>query len=168
MRISIARTDDADALSAVARATFLQSFATDVGWPDIALRAAREDSPDAFRARMADGATCWLARVAATDAPVGFAMLCAPELPVDTEPTDTELKRIYVLHRFHGHGLGARLLEAAEDHAHDSGRTRLLLGVKDDNPSVAWYRRRGFATVGTRRFRVGENWFDDLVMAKPL
>ena len=168
MNILVSRSEDAEALSAVARATFLQTFAHEVGWADIAMRARDEDSPEAFRARVAEGSPLWLARVEKTDAPVGFAMLCEPDLPVDTGAEDVELKRIYVLHRFHGTGLGARLLSAAEACARAEGRARMLLGVKDDNPSVDWYRRRDFEVVGTRRFRVGRNLFDDLVMAKAL
>ena len=168
MNIVISRSEDAEGLSAVARATFLQSFAHEVSWPDIAMRARDEDSAEAFRVRLAEGSPCWLARVEGTDAPVGFAMLCEPDLPVETGVGDVELKRIYVLHRFHGTGVGARLLAEAEAHARGENRRRMLLGVKDDNPSVSWYRRRGFVVVGTRRFRVGESLFDDLVMAKEL
>ena len=168
MNILISRSEDAEALSAVARATFLQSFSHEIGWPDIAMRARDEDSPEGFRKRFAEDSPCWLARVEGTDAPVGFAMLCAPELPVETGVGDVELKRIYVLHRFHGTGTGARLLSAAEAHAREEGRERLLLGVKNDSPAVDWYERRGFEVVGTRQFRVGESLFDDLVMAKSL
>lgn len=168
IRIRRADADDAHALSAVARATFLATFADTVGWPDMQARGRDEDSPEAFREHAEAGDPVWVAEVRDTRAPVGFAMLCAPDLPVETGPGDIELKRIYALHRVHGMGVGRRLLEAVEAHAREAGRSRLLLGVHAENPTIAWYGRRGFAAVGTRRFRVGGAWFDDLVMAKSL
>ena len=167
--IHVARSVDASALSAVARATFLESFADIVPFGDIALRADTEDSESGIAARLESGAVAWLARHADTDAPVGFAMNCAPELPeVEAREDDRELKRLSLLHRFHGTGTGAALLAAAVEEARQGGSARLLLGVYAQNPTVAWYRRRGFAPVGTRVFRVGNRYFDDLILALDL
>ncbi|MEM1053420.1 MAG: GNAT family N-acetyltransferase, partial [Pseudomonadota bacterium] len=73
-------------------------------------------------------------------------------------------KKIYVLSRYQGNGTAQRLfaevLKAAE------GSERLLLGVKDDNHrAIAFYKRQGFETIGTRRFDVGGKLYDDLVFA---
>ncbi|MGB6229297.1 MAG: GNAT family N-acetyltransferase, partial [Litorimonas sp.] len=90
----MAPSRDPDRLSFVARATFLESFAHLIGYEDIVKRATEEDSPAAFRGRLRDGGTAWLASVAATGTPVGFALLTRPELPeVRTHGLDLELKR---------------------------------------------------------------------------
>ena len=55
--------------------------------------------------------TAWLAVTAVGGAPVGYAMLTPPELPVETmEAGDVELKRIYALSRFHGSGVAQRMM----------------------------------------------------------
>ena len=56
-----------------------------------------------------------------------------------------------------------RALEAAQGHR------RLLLGVYAQNDrALAFYRKQGFADLGTRQFNVGGKLYDDLVLARPL
>jgi ribosomal protein S18 acetylase RimI-like enzyme len=112
------------------------------------------------------------------DAPVGYAMLTAPELPTfAVEPTDIELKRIYLFSRFRAAPVtgfpGVRpaqaLLNAAIADARSLGRTRLLLGTHANNlRAIAFYRRNGFAEAGTRTFQVGSQVCSDLIFTKPL
>jgi len=99
-------------------------------------------------------------------APVGFAQLTAPELP-GAQDGDIELKRIYLLSRFHGTGVGAALMAAAVAGA--AGHKRLLLGVYARNArAIAFYRKQGFEPIGERQFDVGGQLFDDVVLARPL
>ena len=169
MDFEITRTSDADALSAVARATFLQTFAHMIPWRSLAARARTQDSPGAFRDHLDRGDAAWLARVRSTQAPIGFALLTAPRLPeVETQASDLELKRIYLLDRFHGHGLGHRLHDAVEVEARERGASRLLLGVYHENPTLNWYARQGYREIGSRAFTVGEDTFHDLILAKAL
>ena len=82
---------------------------------------------------------------------------------------ESEIKRIYLLHRFQGQGLGAQLMEEALADAKAAGFTRALLGVFGRNAAaIAFYRRQGFGQVGVRRFQVGANTYDDLVLARDL
>ena len=60
---------------------------------------------------------------------MGFALLSPPDLQVPAGPGDVELKRLYLLHRFHGGGAGAALMEAVADAAARAGFDRLLLSV---------------------------------------
>ena len=166
--IRVSPSTDAAALSAVARATFLETFADIIPFADIARRAADEDSEAGMEAMLREG-PAWIAAVEETDVPVGYALVSPPDLPsIDTDEGDLELKRIYLMHRFHGQGVGRRLLEAAIAHARERTAGRLLLGVYHANPTLAWYERQGFAQIGTRRFRVGGRFFDDRIMALAL
>lgn len=80
-----------------------------------------------------------------------------------------ELKRIYLLNRFHGTGLGGRLMATALDSAAHAGFTRMLLGVFGGNArAIAFYARQGYVEAGVRKFRVGANEYDDLVLARAL
>ena len=80
---------------------------------------------------------------------------------------DIELKKIYLLSRFHGSGIARRLFDAALAGA--AGRKRLLLGVKNDNHrAIAFYTKQGFRQIATRRFDVGGTLYDDVVLARAI
>ena len=50
-------------------------------------------------------------------------------------------------------------------HAREIGAARMLLGTYDQNHrAVAFYQRAGFEKVGERRFPVGNQIFNDIVM----
>lgn len=165
-----ARKGDGQALAIAGQATFLETYAEVLPVSDILLHFERHYSPDAFEHALADpDDALWLAEVAATRSPVGFALICPPDLPVTLEPGDLELKRIYLLHRFHGAGVGAKLMAASVEEARARGAPRLLLGVYNANEgALAFYARQGFVRVGVRKFQVGANVYDDLVLAKSL
>ena len=154
----------------VARASFLETYAGIVDGGDMLQFGEGTHSPAAYAGLLADvGVDLFLATLEPGEAPVGYAMVCAPDLPVETGEDDLELKRIYALHRFHGGGLGQRLMTAAMDAARARGARRLLLGAHGENHrAIAFYRRNGFTQVGTRVFHVGDNFYDDVVLAAAL
>lgn len=172
MRITI-RTcgpDDAKALSLVGQATFLQTYAHQIPAADIVAHCAEEHAEARYAAWLASpDHRLFLAELEETGAPVGFALLSPPDLQVPVGPGDVELKRLYLLHRFHGGGAGAKLMETVVDAAARAGFSRLLLSVYGENPSaIAFYARQGFTQAGVRKFRVGETDYDDLVLARSL
>lgn len=164
-----AAAEDAERLSLVGRATFLESYTWALPGDDI-LAHCRERHAEAYYADwLAAGPALWLAEVAG-GAPVGYSGLAAPDLP-QAAPGDLELKRIYVLSRFHGPAGPARaLMEAAAAEARRLGAPRLLVGLHPRNARAqAFYRRSGFAPIGARVFTVGATVVpDDVVMALEL
>lgn len=162
--------DDAAALAAVGQATFLETYAGIVDGADILSHGVKVHAAPAYATLLADPRVdLFLAEAAPGAAPVGFAMLSPPDLPVETISGDLELRRIYVLHRFHGAGLGPRLMETVIARAGARGGRRLLLGAYGENHrAIAFYRRFGFSQIGTRKFRVGANDYDDVVLALDL
>ncbi len=161
---------DAAALALVGQATFLETYADVLPAADILAHCTHEHGAGRYAGWLGKpGYGFWIAELAGTRAPVGYVMLCAPDLPIPTEPGDLELKRIYLLHRFHGSGLGARLMTTAADEARNMGARRLLLGVYGGNGrAMAFYARQGFTQAGERKFQVGANTYDDLVLARAL
>lgn len=162
---------DEEALAAVGVASFLETFAGVLEGADILRHCQAEHAPARYAQWLADPrCAIWLAEVAPGAAPVGYLVLAPAALPVsDPQAGDRELKRIYLLHRFHGNGIGAALLRAAIDDAVAQAAPRLLLGVYAHNhAALAFYRKSGFEAVGTRRFRVGEREYDDCILALPL
>lgn len=160
---------DAEALALVGRATFLESYAEVLPGADILAHCAAQHSPELYASWLArDDHALWIAEAAA-GAPVGYVTLNPPDLPVVTGPADVEVKRIYLLSRYHGAGLGAALLTAALSGAAARAANRVLLGVFSQNAqAIGFYSRQGFSQVGVRQFQVGANLYDDLVLARPV
>jgi diamine N-acetyltransferase len=162
---------DAPTLSLLGQATFLEAFAGILDGPDILAHCARAHAADVYASWLADQRyRIWMAHAQPGLAPVGYAVLAPADLPVpDLRPDELEVKRIYLLHRFQGSGLGRRLMATAIDEARARGVPRLLLGVYSENPdAIAFYQSLGFETIGHRSFTVGTKVCDDLVMSRVL
>jgi ribosomal protein S18 acetylase RimI-like enzyme len=160
--------DDADALSLVAAATFLESYAHMIRAADMLKHVGRHHIADTYRAFAADPACgLWIAELGEGGAPIGYALLTPPDLPIEgMTPQDCELRRIYILSRHQKGGVGRRLMEALTDHARETGKTRLFVGVHSGNDgAIGFYRRSGFVDAGRRIFRVGDTDYDDLIFA---
>ena len=154
----------------IGAATFLESYAHMIGVADMIAHIGDKNSTDAWRgfARDPDCAT-WIAEMPQTAVPVGYALLTSPDLPIDLRPEDIELRRIYFLSKFHGRGLGRRLIEQAIGYARAMGKRRFLIGVYSENiGAIGFYQRMGCALIGTRRFRVGGAEFNDLIFGMDL
>jgi diamine N-acetyltransferase len=152
-------------LALVGAASFLEAFAGSLPGEDVLAHCRNQHSAAKYAAMLADPAThACVAEV--KDAPVGYAVVCPPDLPVPVGPDDYELKRIYLLHRFQGSGIGAALMEWSIEKARSLGKRRLLLGVNAENNAIAFYRRQGFESAGTRKFQVGNMLCNDLIMAR--
>lgn len=161
---------DACALATVAAATFVETYAGIVDGRDIVYHCQTTHAAGAYERLLGDPTRrLFLAEIDAGRAPIGFLLMGPPDLPVETGPDDMELTRIYALHRFHGGGLGQALMDTAIATAREAGAKRLLLAVYSRNSrALAFYGRNGFKQVGTRVFHVGDNGYDDFVLAKDL
>lgn len=169
IKVRRARAGDAARLALVAAATFLETFAEIIAGDDILAHCELRNSQQVYADALDDrDSALWLAETG-RGAPVGFAMLTPPDLPVVTSSADVELKRIYLLSAYHGGGAGRALLNAASEEAIARGKSRLLLGVAEDNiKALGFYRAMGFEAIGARRFQVGDALYDDVVLARPL
>jgi ribosomal protein S18 acetylase RimI-like enzyme len=185
--LRLATPADAPALALVGAATFLEAFTWMLPGADIIAHCATNHTAEAYRTALARLPTRITLAVTATGgAPVGYAMLTAPDLPsFDLHPGDIELKRIYLLSRFRSRHtapvldsarsptpdlsagqalMNAAIAEAAAMHCH-----RLLLGTNADNQrAINFYRRNGFSDAGKRSFQVGSQCCCDLIMARSL
>ncbi|CAN5375420.1 GNAT family N-acetyltransferase [soil metagenome] len=160
---------DAPALSLLGGATFLASFAHD--HPGIALvdHALNAHSQAFYTAALADPDQVVIIGETPLGAPVGYALLTRPTIPVEAAPADYELKRIYLLGPWQGGGLGEHLLGLAINAARERGTKRLLLAVYPQNEKARrFYARHGFEHIGRMTFMVGDVPFEDLVYARQL
>jgi ribosomal protein S18 acetylase RimI-like enzyme len=163
--------DDAPTLALIGAATFLEAFAGKLDGASIVSHCHRQHAAEVYAKYLAaPDSRAWLGVVQPGEAPVGYSLLTAPDLPLaDLTADDIELKRIYLFSRFQGNGRGKVLMEAALNAARAMGKTRILLGVHAENAkALAFYRKNGFVQVGTRTFQVGASLFHDLVLGRPL
>lgn len=156
----------AETLALIGSASFLEAFVGVLQGEDILQHCRNQHSVAKYAAWLADPETrACLAEV--KGAAVGYALLLKPDLPLETTADDLELKRIYLLHRFQGMGMGSSLMRWSIDTAAAMGRKRLLLGVHDGNrQAIAFYKRHGFRQVGTRSFQVGKTICSDLILGR--
>lgn len=160
---------DAAALALVGAATFLESYAPLLPAADILAHVARQHADAVYARWLQDAAcACWLAEHLPGGAPVGYLMATPPDLPIaGLDERDWEIRRIYVLHRFQGSGLGRGLMDAVLAAARQAGMRRMLLGVYSRNEAaLRFYERLGFRQVGTRSFRVGNNDYHDFILGR--
>lgn len=165
-----ASLDDLAELSLIGQGTFLESYADLIQRADIVKHCQNQHGEAAYRDYLTDGVSkAWIAEMKLTGAPIGYAVLTKPDLPVDLQAGDAELKRIYVYSKFQGTGAGRALMEIVETTARENGAPRLLLGTYEDNQrALNFYAKAGFEKIGTRTFKVGDACFCDLVLGKVL
>jgi ribosomal protein S18 acetylase RimI-like enzyme len=161
---------DAEMLGHIGVATFVESYTDEIEGTAMMAHCSNQHSASAYKTYLTARRTgCWLAEHPRTGAPIGYALNCTPDLPIDLDETDIELKRIYVLSKYHGQGIAAALLEEAVAHAKTIGAKRILLGTyKDNHRALAFYAKHGFKLIGTRKFNIGGRLYDDVILAKPI
>lgn len=166
--LRVCEQGDEEKLALVGAASFLEAFAGFLEGEDILVHCRNQHSAAKYAAMLADAET--RACVAEMKgAPVGYAVMCPPDIPVAIAPDDIELKRIYLLHRFQGSGIGAALMEWSVATARSRGKRRLLLGVNAENDqAVNFYLRQGFEHAGARKFQVGSMICDDFILVRRL
>jgi diamine N-acetyltransferase len=162
---------DATALAIIAAATLLEAFAGLVPGDALLAHCQKNHIPSAYISYLEKPETrAWLAEVPPGAAPVGYAMLTAPDFPAGlAQDGDLEIRRIYIFSRFHGGGAGRRMMDLAIASARQQEAKHLLLGVHPGNQrALAFYRKNGFVQVGVRKFQVGTSLVEDPVLSLSL
>jgi diamine N-acetyltransferase len=168
IRVREAGLGDEHRLALVGAATFLESYAGVLTGDDIIAHCADKHSPTVYEDWLIGGeARIWLAEAEQGRAPIGYLVMTPPDVPLPgAGPSDAEIRRIYVLHRFHKEKVGWTLMKTALDAARRTGKSRMLVGVYGKNDrAIAFYERVGFTVVGDRKFQVGATLHDDLILA---
>ena len=165
-----ATSGDAGLLAALAARLFEQTFGAANNPDDMRSYLARAFSPEKQLAELADpDRAVWIAEDSAS-VPIGYAMLKRGEAgPGVTSPSPAEVERLYADRTWHGLGVGAALMRACIDEAHEWGCGVIWLGVWERNPrAIAFYEKTGFTTVGRQTFLLGNDIQHDLVMARAI
>lgn len=162
--IRSARLDDADALADVGRRTFIDTFVDGFGIPypaeDLKAFLDAGFNRATIETKLAEpGAAWWVAErdgALLAFANVGFNTLPHP----DAEPTDMELRRLYVDKAAQGLGLGTTLLSRSLDWMQANTAGALWIGVWSGNlKAQKLYLAHGFHKAGEYDYPVGA-WLD--------
>lgn len=151
---------DAAPLADLFRRAFVETFGHLYSEADLRAFLARMDeagwrgeleNPDyEVRLAEADGQT------------VGFAKLGPLGLPVEPERSALELKQLYLLKEWHGHGIAPVLMDWTLEQARARGAEALYLSVWTQNHRARrFYQRYGFTFVAPYAFMVGEQADED-------
>lgn len=161
IRLRPAALEDAGTLAVLARRTFSETFGHLYAADDLAAFLAQQ-TPEAWAEELADAGYAVL--LAEEDGEVaGFAKLGPRGLPV--EGAGIELRQLYILDRWQGSGLGARMMERVLAEARARGAEALWLSVFIDNMRARrFYARYGFEEVGRYAFMVGNYRDEDLIL----
>jgi len=152
------RTRDAVPLAALAGQTFTDTFGHLYPPEDLATFITDYQSVSTYARLLGDpNVGIWLADVDEHEA-VGFVSVGKCKLPVpDLDPKAGEIRQLYVLNRFHGHGLGSRLLKMALTWLEERAFEPLYVGVWSENLGAQrLYERHGFHKSGEYEFPVGK------------
>ena len=172
--IRTAEQTDAGTLAFVAAVTFPLACPPHTTREDAAQFVIENLGPDSFARYLADPNRVLLVAEQGATA-IGYTMIVFGE-PADPDvaaavtisPT-SELSKCYVVPGYHGQGVSRRLMQASIDAARSRGAAGLWLGVNQENVRAQrFYAKSGFERVGTKRFRVGENWESDFVFERSL
>ena len=171
MRLTIrqARPGDAAALAAFSARTFFDTYAEANDPADMAVHLAAKYGEAIQAAEIDNPALLYL--LAELDGTlVGFALLHRDHPPEQADlPQPVELVRFYVGKEWHGHGVAQALMAACVEHAARLGCRTLWLAVWQSNArAIAFYRKAGFAIVGTVTFRLGSQLQNDHMMTLAL
>jgi GNAT superfamily N-acetyltransferase len=169
--IRVCRPDEADRLAALAARLFTQAYGSTHPEPELGAYLARAFAPARLAAELTDRGRCALV-VESGGRWIGYAYL---RESADGWPNGVpgrrpvEIVRFYVDAGWHGRGVAAALMAACEDEARRWRADALWLAVWQEAPrALAFYRRAGFAAVGTATFAFGDRLDQDFVMAQLL
>ena len=155
---------DAPVIAALYRESFTQTFGHLYAAEDLADFLSGKTAA-AFAAEIADPDFHFRMARDQTGAPLGFAKLGPPDLPVETPPATIELRQIYVLEKATGSGVGAQLMAWVMATARAVPARHLQLSVYVDNHRARrFYAKRGFVEIASYHFMVGKHADHDIVM----
>ena len=172
MSLSIRRASatDAEALSAISRDTFVETFGHLYTPEDLTWHLDFAYAPEKYRDALDEqGAAAWVLEDAA-GAVHGYVFAGPCGLPHGgVQAGDLELKRLYLRRSVQNGGWGARLFTVAEDWMRRNGPQAIWIGVWSENLGAQrFYARHGYEKAGEYLYPVGEARDLEFILRKPI
>src|SRR6267378_309515 len=139
---------DETALSLLGTATFLETYVGTAEAADILAHVETEHSAGSYRTWLqSDIAKIWVAETSVGRSAVGYAVALTSQN--NGSCVEMEIRRLYVLYRFHRNGLGHSLMNEVLATARKNRVSGLFLKVEKANQNaIDFYSRIGFRVVG--------------------
>jgi len=160
---------DAAVVAAIAERTFRATFADQNTIEDLDALCASAYGETIQRIELEDHSReTWLLESSA--GAVGYFMLRTATAPSDISGrAPIEIQRFYLDHAEHGRGAGQQMMVFALERCIAMSGDVAWLGVWERNPrAIAFYRKQGFAVVGSHIFVVGADRQTDLLLQRTL
>lgn len=167
LRLRRARPADANALAALAEATFRATFAA-VNTVEDMERHCRDAYGEAIQGQEIASPERATLLVQYEQRLVAYAQMRWGNPPACVAAVAPgEIQRLYVVADFHGKGVAHDLMRACLAEMEARGTDVVWLGVWERNPkAMAFYRKFGFREVGEHVFQLGADAQRDIVMAR--
>jgi GNAT superfamily N-acetyltransferase len=164
-----AETSDAARLTQLARAAFFEAFRSNTTEEDLRIYMNANFRERIQLSEIADPASIVLLAHCAKH-PVGFTHLYPSKTPFKgTRHRPLQLKRMYLLASCLGTGIGASLMQRSLSEASLAGYHLIWLSCWEQNGrALSFYRKWGFKPVGQRKFRVGCDVQQDVILSRKI
>lgn len=162
-RFRTASIEDAPALAALGRETFIETFGHLYRPDDLAAFLVSHEE-ERWREQLAGDE--FVVRIVEADGKaVAYAKLGPPSLPFEVSAPSIELRQFYVLRPWQGTSIARELMDWALAEARQRGAEHLYLSVFVDNHRARrFYERYGFTFVAPYAFMVGNHADEDHIM----
>lgn len=99
---------------------------------------------------------------------IGYFKINENEAQTEFQTKDSlEVERIYILEAYQRKGYGRKMLNKTLDIAQEKSKTRVWLGVWENNPkAISFYKSLGFKHIGKHPFYFGDEAQVDWIMEK--
>lgn len=159
--------EEMDALQAISRRTFVETFAEGNSPENMAKYLEKRLNSDILKTELSNsGSRFYFAEF--NGAVIGY-------LKVNTGSAQTEhwdggaveIERIYVLQAFHGKKVGQVLYDKAISIARELHADAVWLGVWEKNPrAINFYKKNGFVEFDKHIFKLGDDEQTDIMMRR--
>jgi ribosomal protein S18 acetylase RimI-like enzyme len=160
---------DVDSLVELASTTFRETYAEFLDAGEIEDYIVGHFTAAAFEAMLHDASSSLLVTSDSARL-IGYAQMCVSEPPPCVRgESPIELCRLYLRREAIGKGHGASLMARAHAEGRRRGCRTIWLVIYDRNLRAReFYRKAGFAEVGTKDFLFGGRLYADPVMSAPV
>lgn len=166
IRLRAATPADAEALAALGRDAFKQTFGHLYQPDDLQQFLDGVYAPALQEQEILSPHTYVMLAGDADGALLGYAMTGPCKLPVPhPDEADYELHRIYLLAQAKGQGIGSALLQDALRYCKEKAASAVYVGVWSGNRAAQhFYRKHGFVHIANYHFMVGNQADDEWIM----
>ena len=169
LQIRRATIDDAPTLAAFAARAFIETFGDGNDADDLSDHVENTYNVERHSAELCDAdIATWL--IERDGGLIAYLQACRKRVPPCVDGANpVEIHRFYVDRSAHGSGVAQTLMATAFAQAREWGADVVWLGVWEHNPrAMRFYRKFGFADVGSIDFFVGPDRQTDRVFMLPL